>query len=197
MYLTDYGVATVARPGQVCHMEKAHPTGPHTTGYGQHLENFSTPNMFIVFLEVQVDRETGKVEVLNMLGGTDCGQVIDPSGLEMQAQGGIGSASLDTATFEEHVIDPGTGRNMTYDMIEYKWRPFNEFPRVRDVHTREPVRHLPVQGHRRGRDSRCCCRERHHAGHLQRTGRSGVHLSGYTRRNTQGARQDLREETAR
>ena len=84
--------------------------------------------MFIVFLEVQVDRETGKVDVLNMLGGTDCGQMIDPSGLEMQAQGGIGSASLDTATFEEHIIDPGTGRTMTYDMIEYKWRPFNEFP---------------------------------------------------------------------
>lgn len=47
----------------------------------------------------------------------------------MQAQGGIGSASLDTATFEEHIIDPGTGRTMTYDMIEYKWRPFNEFPK--------------------------------------------------------------------
>lgn len=46
----------------------------------------------------------------------------------MQAQGGIGSASLDTATFEEHIIDPATGRNLSYDMIEYKWRPFNEFP---------------------------------------------------------------------
>ena len=128
MYLTDYGVATVARPGKFVTWKKLIPQDLTITGYGQHLENFSTPNMFIVFLEVQVDRETGKVDVLNMLGGTDCGQIIDPSGLEMQAQGGIGSASLDTATFEEHIIDPGTGRNMTYDMIEYKWRPFNEFP---------------------------------------------------------------------
>lgn len=128
MYLTDYGVATVARPGKFVSWKKLIPQDLTLTGYGQHLENFSTPNMFIVFLEVQVDRETGKVDVLNMLGGTDCGQIIDPSGLEMQAQGGIGSASLDTATFEEHIIDPGTGRTMTYDMIEYKWRPFNEFP---------------------------------------------------------------------
>ena len=129
MYLTEYGVATVARPGKFVTWKKLIPQDLPLTGYGQHLENFSTPNMFIVFLEVQVDRETGKVDVLNMLGGTDCGQMIDPSGLEMQAQGGIGSASLDAATFEEHIIDPGTGRTMTYDMIEYKWRPFNEFPK--------------------------------------------------------------------
>ena len=129
MYLTEYGVATVARPGKFVTWKKLIPQDLTLTGYGQHLENFSTPNMFIVFLEVQVDRETGKVDVLNMLGGTDCGQMIDPSGLEMQAQGGIGSASLDAATFEEHIIDPGTGRTMTYDMIEYKWRPFNEFPK--------------------------------------------------------------------
>ena len=128
MYLTDYGVATVARPGKFVSWKKLIPQDLTLTGYGQHLENFSTPNMFIVFLEVEVDKETGKVDVLNMLGGTDCGQIIDPSGLEMQAQGGIGSASLDTATFEEHIIDPATGRNLSYDMIEYKWRPFNEFP---------------------------------------------------------------------
>ena len=128
MYLTDYGVAAVARPGKYVSWKKLIPQDLTLTGCGQHLENFSTPNMFIVFLEVEVDLETGKVDVLNMLGGTDCGQMIDPSGLEMQAQGGIGSASLDTATFEEHIIDPGTGRTMTYDMLEYKWRPFNEFP---------------------------------------------------------------------
>lgn len=98
------------------------------TGYGQHLENFSTPNFFIVFLEVEVDKETGRVEVKKMLGGTDAGQIIDPAMLEMQCQGGIGSASLDTAIYEEHIIDPATKRPLTYNMIEYKWRPFNDFP---------------------------------------------------------------------
>ncbi len=128
MYLTDYGVATSARPGKFVTWKKLIPQDLTLTGYGQHLENFSTPNMFIIFVEVEVNKETGKVTVLNCLGGTDCGQTIDPSALEMQAQGGIGSASLDTALYEEHVIDPMTCRTMTYDMIEYKWRPFNDFP---------------------------------------------------------------------
>ena len=107
----------------------------------------------------------------------------------MQAQGGIGSASLDTATFEEHVIDPGTGRNMTYDMIEYKWRPFNEFPEYETCILESQFDTFQFKATGVGEIAGCCCRERHHAGHLQRTGRSGVHLSGYTRRNTQGARQ--------
>lgn len=129
MYLTDYGVATIARPGKFVTWKKLIPQDLTLTGYGQHLENFSTPNMFIIFLEVEVNLETGKVDLLNCLGGTDCGQAIDPSGLEMQVQSGIGSASLDTALFEEHVIDPVTKRTLTYDMIEYKWRTFNEFPK--------------------------------------------------------------------
>lgn len=128
MYLTDYGVATLARPGKFVSWKKLIPQDLTLTGYGQHLENFSTPNMFIIFLEVEVDKETGKVDLLHCLGGTDCGQAIDPSMLEMQVQSGIGSASLDTALFEEHIIDPATKRTMTYDMIEYKWRPFNDFP---------------------------------------------------------------------
>ena len=128
MYLTDYGVAIKARPDKFVSWKQLIPPDLTLTGYGQHLENFSTPNMFIIFVEVEVNKETGLVKLINCLGGTDCGQAIDPSMLEMQVQSGIGSASLDTALFEEHVIDPVTSRTMTYDMIEYKWRPFNDFP---------------------------------------------------------------------
>ena len=35
---------------------------------------------------------------------------------------------MDSATFEEGIIDRATGRNMAYNMIDYKWRPFNQFP---------------------------------------------------------------------
>ena len=98
------------------------------TGYGKHVEEFSTPSCVAVFVEAEVDTHTGKVTVKKMMVGTDPGQVIDPATLEMQVQGGIGSACLDTALFEEHVVDKETGRTMTYDMLEYKTRPFNEFP---------------------------------------------------------------------
>jgi len=97
-------------------------------GCGEHIEEFSTPSCVTAFVEVEVDTHTGKVRVKKMVVGTDPGQVMDPNILEMQVQGAIGSACLDTALFEEHIIDHETGRYMTYDMIEYKTRTFNEFP---------------------------------------------------------------------
>ena len=130
MTLRDYGVCCAARPGKFVSWKKLIDADLSLTGYGKHLENFSTPNFFIVFLEVEVNKETGRTKLVKLLGGTDSGQTLDPAALEMQVQSGIGSASLDTALFEEHVIDPAIKRTMTYNMIEYKWRTFNEFPEV-------------------------------------------------------------------
>jgi CO/xanthine dehydrogenase Mo-binding subunit len=31
--------------------------------------------------------------------------------------------------FEETILDPQDGRNLTYNMLEYKWRTFNMFPK--------------------------------------------------------------------
>ena len=97
------------------------------TGFGRYSEDFGIPNFFCTMIEVEVDTLTGKAYPVDMLGATDCGQIIDPNSAELQCHGAIGSASLDTAFFEEHVLDENLGRQMTYDMINYKWRPFNEF----------------------------------------------------------------------
>lgn len=130
MELRDFGVACKARPNKFVTWKKLIPPDLSLTGYGKHLENFSTPNFFMVFLEVEVNKETGRVDLVKLLGGTDSGQTLDPATLEMQVQSGIGSASLDTALFEEHIIDPAIKRTMTYNMLEYKWRTFNNFPEV-------------------------------------------------------------------
>jgi CO/xanthine dehydrogenase Mo-binding subunit len=98
------------------------------TGYGRHDEDFGTPNFFMSYIEVEVDKETGMVKVIDMMGATDCGQIIDPGSAEMQCHGGIGAASLDTALFEENFVDPILGKPLTYDMIQNKWRTFNELP---------------------------------------------------------------------
>lgn len=37
---------------------------------------------------------------------------------------------VDTGTFEETIYDKYTGRIMTNNLIDYKWRPFNEFPPI-------------------------------------------------------------------
>ena len=104
--------------------------GPELTiiGHGVHLNTFAKPNFVIYFVEVEVDTETGRVNILHALEGTDAGQVIDPINLKMQMEGSFGSAGADTAIFEEYVYDKNTGRLMNGNMIDYKWRTFNNFP---------------------------------------------------------------------
>jgi CO/xanthine dehydrogenase Mo-binding subunit len=99
------------------------------TGFGEYREDFTTPNFFLNFVEVEVDLDTGYADVVELAGGTDVGQIIDPVQLSMQIDGGIGAAGLDTAFFEGHVLDTYTGRNLTTNMIDYKMRPFNQFPK--------------------------------------------------------------------
>lgn len=103
------------------------------TGFGRYNEDFSTPNFFFIFVEVEVDLETGEVRLVDQLGSANPGTVIDPVQLKMQFEGGIGAAGTDTALFEGHVLDPVTGRVMTGNMIDYKWRTFNMFTHYESV----------------------------------------------------------------
>lgn len=128
--LYDYGVRSIARPGKQLWVpwNELIPQFCTITGFGRHSENFSTPSCLVTFVEVEVDTKTGLVKVIDVLNGSDAGQIIDPAALEMQLQGAIGSASMDTALFEESIVDPATGKLLSSNMIDYKWRPFNEFP---------------------------------------------------------------------
>lgn len=71
---------------------------------------------------------TGEARLIYALEGSDVGQIIDPINIRMQAEGSFGSAGGDTGLFEEMVMDKKLGRFMTGNMIDYKWRTFNEFP---------------------------------------------------------------------
>ncbi len=98
------------------------------TGMGRYLNDFSMPNFMIFFVEVAVDLETGQAKILHITEGTDAGQIIDPLGLKMQFHGSIGAAGVDSAIYEESVLDTTTGRILNGNMIDFKWRPFNDFP---------------------------------------------------------------------
>lgn len=126
--LRDFGVGSVSRPELWVPWNALVPQFCTLTGFGRHVENFSTPSCLITFVEVEVDTKTGLAKVIDILNGSNAGQIIDPAALEMQLQGAIGSASLDTALYEESIVDPATGKLLTSNMIDYKWRPFNEFP---------------------------------------------------------------------
>lgn len=114
-------------------------------GYGRHEPDYSLCNMLMSFVEVKVDIETGKVYLLRIVNATDAGQIIDPPSLENQLNGCLGSAGIDTAIFEESVLDESIGRLLNPNLIDYKWRTFTELPKIKNV-----ILETPFPSHRFG-----------------------------------------------
>jgi len=102
-------------------------------GYGRFEPDFTLANCMTTFVEVEVDTETGKVTLLNVVNATDVGQVIDPQGLEGQLNGCLGSSGIDSALMEETIIDHATGRMLNPNLLDYKWRTFAELPVIENV----------------------------------------------------------------
>lgn len=109
------------------------------TGHGHFHPDFSRPNFLMTFVEVKVDVETGESELARVVQATDVGQIIDPLILNGQLYGGLGSAGIDTALFEETIWDKRTGRIVNPNMIDYKWRTFPELPAFENVILETPV----------------------------------------------------------
>jgi xanthine dehydrogenase molybdenum-binding subunit len=109
------------------------------TGSGRFEPDFSVPNFLIQFVEVEVDTETGQVELRRMLSATDVGQIIDPLSLEGQLYGALGAAGVDTALFEESILDRNNGHLMNINMIDYKWRTFLDLPQMENVILETPL----------------------------------------------------------
>jgi xanthine dehydrogenase molybdenum-binding subunit len=112
-------------------------------GYGRFEPDFTMCNCMMCFVEVQVDTETGKVDLIRVVNATDVGQVIDPPGLAGQLNGCFGSAGIDSAIFEETILDRRTGHILNANMIDYKWRTFSELPVIDNV-----VMETPFPSHR-------------------------------------------------
>lgn len=113
------------------------------TGFGRFEPDYTLSNCMMTFVEVEVDTETGKVDLVNIVNTTDVGQIIDPPGLEGQLNGCLGSAGIDSAIFEETILDRSTGHILNANMIDYKWRTFSELPPIENV-----VLETPFPSHR-------------------------------------------------
>jgi xanthine dehydrogenase molybdenum-binding subunit len=67
------------------------------------------PAAFVAsFIEIDLDVETGKYEILDYLAVADCGTVIHPQGLATQIKGG-GVMGFGLASLERHIYDPQNG----------------------------------------------------------------------------------------
>jgi CO/xanthine dehydrogenase Mo-binding subunit len=112
-------------------------------GYGRFEPDFTMCNIMLTFVEVEVDIETGKVSLVRVVNATDIGQIIDPVGLNNQLNGCWGSAGIDSAIFEETILDRRTGHIVNANLIDYKWRTFAELPPVDNA-----VLETPFPSHR-------------------------------------------------
>jgi xanthine dehydrogenase molybdenum-binding subunit len=109
------------------------------TGYGRFEPDYTLTNCMISFVEVEVDTETGKLLLLRVVNATDVGRIIDPPGLENQLNGCLGSGGIDSAIFEEMVLDRKRGYLLNANLIDYKWRTFLELPEIENVVLETPM----------------------------------------------------------
>ncbi len=108
------------------------------TGYGRFEPDYTLTNCMMSFVDVEVDTETGKVTLLRVVNTTDVGQIIDPQGLEGQLNGCLGSGGIDSALFEETILDRSSGHILNANMIDYKWRTFSQLPVIDNVALETP-----------------------------------------------------------
>jgi xanthine dehydrogenase molybdenum-binding subunit len=70
--------------------------------------NGIVPGLTATFARIELDTETGKFKILDMLTVADCGTVIHPQGLANQIRGG-NVMGIGLARLERHVYDPKLG----------------------------------------------------------------------------------------
>ena len=93
-----------------------------------------------LFVEVEVDTETGEVKVLRCVYAHDLGKVINPNAAEGQVEGGI-QQGIGYALMENLVFDEDTGACLSSDFLDYKMPTAVEMPREIEsifIETNEP-----------------------------------------------------------
>lgn len=106
------------------------------TGTCRFVPSNSPPSYQALFTEVEVDTETGDVNVLKMVMAMDCGRAINPMTVEGQLEGGL-SLGLGFALWEEPVMDQ-VGKVLTNDFDTYKIASSLDMPELDLVLVEQP-----------------------------------------------------------
>jgi putative selenate reductase molybdopterin-binding subunit len=93
-----------------------------------HMSNVSPPPFAAQYAEVEVDVETGAVEVCDLVMAVDCGTPINPQGATGQIEGGMAQA-LGYAVSEDMPYD-AAGRVLTLRFGDYRVFQADEMPRI-------------------------------------------------------------------
>ena len=89
--------------------------------------NGTVPALAAGFIEIDLDLETGRWEILDYLGVADCGRVIHPMGLSTQVKGGA-VMGIGLAATERHIYDPQNGLPGTSGYYQVKPPSYLDVP---------------------------------------------------------------------
>ena len=103
-----------------------------------HMSLMYAPPFAAQFAEIEVDTQTGEVHVKRLVFGIDCGQPINPTGVEGQIDGGL-AMSLGYGLCEEMLFD-AQGHLMNGNLRDYHIFRADEMPQIERfiVPTRDP-----------------------------------------------------------
>ncbi len=87
----------------------------------------TVPALSASFIEIELDVETGKYEILDYIGVADCGKVMHPMGLAAQVRGGA-VMGFGLATTERHIYDPAYGRPCARGLYQAKPKSMLDVP---------------------------------------------------------------------
>ncbi len=93
--------------------------------------------------ELEVDPETGTVELLRYLAVDDVGTVINPLLADGQVHGGV-AQGIGQALAEETVYDPGSGQLMTGTFMDYRLARASDLPMIETYRIAVPTPRNPL-----------------------------------------------------
>lgn len=94
--------------------------------------NNCPPHFVVIFTEVEVDTQTGKVDVKRVMSGVDTGNVINLNNVEGQMAGGV-HMGLGFALMEDTIIDPKSGEVLNSNFANFKMLTFEDMPEITKV----------------------------------------------------------------
>jgi xanthine dehydrogenase molybdenum-binding subunit len=109
-----------------------------TVGLGHYVYNPGVQGWGAGFAEVEVDMETGQVQVLKLVGAHDVGRVIHRPGAEAQIHGG-GIMGFGFAMIEELITDPHNGIPVNQTLYDYRPPSILDVPEISPILVEAPV----------------------------------------------------------
>ena len=89
----------------------------------------NAPAFGVTFAEVEVDMQTGQVEVKEIYNVHDSGTIINPKLAEGQVEGGV-SMGLGYALSEQLLFDKKTGKPLNNNLLDYKLQTILDTPEI-------------------------------------------------------------------